>query len=421
MTPKDHQAKVRSRVSHRKSRLGCGNCKKRRVKCDEIKPSCTNCLQHSITCDFSLSSSASPSEASAPQQRFQFRESKYQSLTSPKEDEPNQRSIGVQCDPAPSPTATSSIESGGISLSDLHLFHHYTTSTYRTLADEATDTNRVNQVHIPQWGMTFPPIMHLVLALSALHLAFLDPDKQEEYTRQADEHFTFGVRSVTTVLALDTLASENCQQIYMSAVLICFAYFAHGPRQGEFLVFNQNGRSEWLVLLHGVRAITAQKHSEIFTGVLEPTARRPTSSDPAPGHEDEIARHKMRLREIRTLVDKEVSLDKAAYVKALDDLIESFEHACEHRRLGGYVTELMPFTMGWTFRLPEIMIQKLEEKEPVALVILGHWAILMRYMRGVWFMRGWDEHIIRGIRACLPLAYHGWLEWPEEVILFDRE
>lgn len=37
---------------HRKSRLGCRNCKTRKVKCDEKKPSCRNCTLRKETCNY---------------------------------------------------------------------------------------------------------------------------------------------------------------------------------------------------------------------------------------------------------------------------------------------------------------------------------------------------------------------------------
>ncbi|KAF8545321.1 hypothetical protein BDD12DRAFT_811356 [Trichophaea hybrida] len=42
------------RRSHKKSRAGCLRCKKRRIKCDEVHPSCGNCIKHAIECDFTL-------------------------------------------------------------------------------------------------------------------------------------------------------------------------------------------------------------------------------------------------------------------------------------------------------------------------------------------------------------------------------
>ncbi|OJI98913.1 hypothetical protein ASPVEDRAFT_50496 [Aspergillus versicolor CBS 583.65] len=414
--------KIRSRRTHRKSRLGCGNCKKRRVKCDEKKPSCNNCLMHSISCDFQNPSSRSPSAGSTPPQRFQFRQSKYQPVAlSPSQDEENCRSVAVQCDP-PSPATTHLVTTPGegISLADLHLFHHFVTATSSTITDEAKDPKKVWQIHVPQWGMSFPSILHLLLTFSALHLAYLNPARRGEYTRQADEHFTFGVRSVTAVLALDTLDSQNCQYIYIAAVMICFAYFARGPRDGEYLVFNANGKSEWLVLLHGVRSILAEKHGEIFTGVLEP-AEEGLDLDTdasAPELDEELSRHVQRLQEVRDMVNLEMEGDREVYVGVVDNLAECFEEAYRRRRTGCHPTGLMPYAMGWTFRLPNTMITKLEEREPIALIVLAHWAILLRYMRDSWFMERWDHHIVMGIKACLPEAYHAWIEWPEEIVAY---
>lgn len=69
---------VRPRRSHRKSRYGCQNCKRRRVKCDEkLEGGCGNCERHGIVCDYlkflihastsrisSKSSSESPTDTS---------------------------------------------------------------------------------------------------------------------------------------------------------------------------------------------------------------------------------------------------------------------------------------------------------------------------------------------------------------------
>ncbi|KAM6476868.1 hypothetical protein HDV62DRAFT_402558 [Trichoderma sp. SZMC 28011] len=44
---------VRKRKTHRKSRLGCGNCKIRGVKCDESKPTCRRCHASGFTCNYS--------------------------------------------------------------------------------------------------------------------------------------------------------------------------------------------------------------------------------------------------------------------------------------------------------------------------------------------------------------------------------
>uniref|UniRef100_A0A0D2XL16 Zn(2)-C6 fungal-type domain-containing protein n=1 Tax=Fusarium oxysporum (strain Fo5176) TaxID=660025 RepID=A0A0D2XL16_FUSOF len=38
------------RRTHKKSRLGCQRCKKRKIKCDETRPVCRNCVRSDVTC-----------------------------------------------------------------------------------------------------------------------------------------------------------------------------------------------------------------------------------------------------------------------------------------------------------------------------------------------------------------------------------
>ncbi|EGE79763.2 hypothetical protein BDDG_02704 [Blastomyces dermatitidis ATCC 18188] len=45
-------AKGRKRKAHRKSRQGCGNCKIRRVKCDEGRPGCQKCASFGVSCSY---------------------------------------------------------------------------------------------------------------------------------------------------------------------------------------------------------------------------------------------------------------------------------------------------------------------------------------------------------------------------------
>ncbi|KOC16712.1 C6 finger domain protein [Aspergillus flavus AF70] len=428
--------KIRSRRSHHKSRLGCKNCKRRRVKprgyellcqnvpqhatdmrqCDEKKPSCGNCVNHSIECDFSVSTPTSPSPsppaASSAHQRYRFRQSKYQTLASPAPNEaqrPGGNSIAVQCDFSANISAMV-----GISFADLQLFHHYLISTYRTLTDEASDPYDVWSIHIPQWGIAFPSILHLMLALSALHLGHEKPELRHQYVMQANDHFTFGIRSVTTVLS--QLNSENCQLIYMSAVMICLVYFGHGPRPGEYLVFSSQGKAEWLVLMRGVRSILATNHDKIFSGVLTPQTDDSIQSV-SPELQGELRQHHDRIVELKTFIEIQTAgPEKDLYLSAVGSLPDTFDETYTMRSAGKDGVCLLPMVIGWIYRLPEPFVVLLEKKDPFALVILAQWSILLTYMTSSWLFVGWDQHVIKGIRASLEEDFYNWISWPETVI-----
>ncbi|PGH34905.1 hypothetical protein GX50_02256 [[Emmonsia] crescens] len=59
---KSAEAAFHSRKPHRKSRTGCSNCKKRRIKCDETKPGCAKCDAYGISCDYLAVQSQSKSK-----------------------------------------------------------------------------------------------------------------------------------------------------------------------------------------------------------------------------------------------------------------------------------------------------------------------------------------------------------------------
>ncbi|KAI1608606.1 hypothetical protein EDD37DRAFT_642349 [Exophiala viscosa] len=52
---RQEESNSRQRKTHRKSRLGCRNCKLRRIKCDETTPSCEKCLDFGVTCNYDSS------------------------------------------------------------------------------------------------------------------------------------------------------------------------------------------------------------------------------------------------------------------------------------------------------------------------------------------------------------------------------
>lgn len=394
------------------------------LQCDEKRPSCANCSNHNIECTFTATSTAD-SESPAPDgseepvcriaRRFRPRQLPAGGLKqtfriSTPTSEPqlsssaNSQSTGVQCD-----LLKDSLQST-ISISDLNLFHHWSISTYKTMA--ISDPHNLWQYHLVQWGIEFPSILHLLLALSALHLAHERPDEREKYLQQADGHFTFGVRTVTNVLSLQDMNEDNCQLIYMSAVLIIFIYFGRGPRNGQYLIFSEAGPSEWLVLLQGVKLTVGKYHEKVYSGVLEPEKSSPLP-EITPSMRIELHEHTVHTQAVQRFIEQEAPVDDLPiYVSVLDNLYEIMNRVYERRSAGQLGVAFMDLLIGWLYRLPEKFVRLLEEKEPRALVILAYWAVMFRYMDAVWFMEGWAEHVLWGVSTFLQEEYRSWIEWP---------
>lgn len=320
--------------------------------------------------------------------------------------------VGTQCDLSKTDVPT------GVSFADLRLFHHFVISTYKTLV--FPDGYDLWQNHIPQWSTSYSPIFHLILALSALHLSRERPDLQDECLSSAEEHFNKGVRASAAVVShLDT---ENCQSIYISAVLICFVYFGKGPQPGEYIAFSERGPGEWLTLMGGVRSILFSKGDKIFTGVLKPKVE--TVSQPLnPTLQNELLEHQAHIQDLRCFIEQKVTDDacRDIYVSEIEALLQTFEEVYKHRasQMGGI--GLMHLTIGWIYRLSGQFITFLQEKNPFALAILAYWAILLKYMRPVWFMEGWDKHVIFGIRkAQHDGLFQSLIKWPVLQVQLDH-
>ncbi|CAP97064.1 hypothetical protein EN45_083310 [Penicillium chrysogenum] len=383
------------------------------VQCDEKRPACSNCSSHRIECGYhDTSESAGSQTPGSATERHRGRHRNYchsaggvkHSFKLSKIQPPQYtQSTGIKSSLSSDLTST-------ISLADLQLLHHYTIDTYQTMTS-SPDLQTMWQKTLVQWGIEFPYILHLILALSALHLAHEQPYLQEKYIQQADVHFSFGVRSVTSVFS--ELNADNCQRVYMSAVMICFIYFGRGPRPGQYLIFSDSGPAEWVVLMRGVRLIVISHRAKVFSGVLE---LRPNdqSRDLTAAMRDELHEHTIHTEAVKQLIERDITDNEARgrHLAVIENLLEIMREVYERRSAGSSGVDLMDLVMGWFYRLSEERIGSLEQKEPHILVILAHWAVLLKYMDSAWFMDGWAEHMLSGISTYLHEDFRQWIEWP---------
>ena len=132
-TPSDALVRVRRkpmpRKGHTKSRAGCFNCKRRRIKCQETRPACLNCQRAKYACEY-----PQPAREFAPANN-----------------------------PIMQPQGTPTV----FSLSDMRLFHHFLMRGYPHLPIGA---DGVWTLQVPAIAHGHEYLMHAILALGASHL-----------------------------------------------------------------------------------------------------------------------------------------------------------------------------------------------------------------------------------------------------------
>ncbi|KAF2139464.1 uncharacterized protein K452DRAFT_360668 [Aplosporella prunicola CBS 121167] len=428
----------RLRRSHQKSRAGCANCKKRRIKCDEGKPECKNCSAFGVKCNYGDKAEGlrdKPFERSMfsnsygpPVKRKRGRprtnwSDEDQSSTSASQLSPaSTESSSLGTLPPPYQRTSRSMEN----LEELRLLHHFTTREYNHAASNPPVHDPL-RMRAPMLGFTYPFILHFIYEFSALDLARLEPERRSYYYSLAENHSEIGLKGVTQLLAHFDV--KDCHAIYTGAVFACMNAFARGPMPGEYLLFSEQGPPQWLPLLRGLRSIIDSvgigtiAAGPLYTGVVEPPAP-PIAAEPAAEMFQcprlDWINHFERLREFIAAPldgsDPATDLDafdklRLCYMATYGGLDGSYHGNGDHQN-----------AFVWPYQLDEDFTTRLQERKPTSLIIAAHFAVLLKNLEFIWFLEGWAEHVIAGVGKFVGESHRVWLQWPiERVAFIQRE
>ncbi|CZR31967.1 related to ECM22-strong similarity to YDR213w, weak similarity to Lys14p [Fusarium proliferatum ET1] len=396
------------RKPHRKSRLGCQTCKRRKIKCDEVKPQCGKCVQFGVWCDFSpLPLGPQPSLSQQPDNQSRRPGRPRSDWTSWAEQ------IRVHAAESATPTLSTN-------MMDLELFHTYMTRTASTLGGGSGSGTLLWSEGAPRVGFQHNCILKLILSLSAFHVARIKPVDEQRYSLIAETHLTAALQPA--MILISNLGGDNGPAAYLTSVLICFIALAKGPSPGNLLLTNIEGQVSWLHLLRGVRLVVESAGwSSIFSGTLAQYAPLPSgdtlehtaATNPnlmADGIED----WRSSLNRISNLIAQlaEENMDNL-YDRELEALTACFERTfCRGQDAALDTVGRLQDVIGWVYRLGDEYMGGLRQIDLISTVILGHFCVLLRTVEAqYWFMHGWAAHVIGEILVISPNARQ-WLSWP---------
>jgi hypothetical protein len=252
-------------------------------------------------------------------------------------------------------------------------------------------------------GFENPFVLHLIFAFTALHLAHCRPNRQAQYLATADHHYERALVLVTPEIA--NLNPDNCDAVLVAVQMICFIHWGRGPQPGEYLAFGKEKKSDWLMMFLGIRTTLASLRTHQFVKTHEPALKsksRPLPTQEVPdGYETQLD----ELHEHVSYVSRDTP-EYEVYTQAVDILREMYDN-----RYQGIDTEYH-VAFGWLYRMTDSFLERLQQCDPIPLIIYAHFVVLIRVMEQFWYMQGWTHHVMSGIWESTPREHRAWLDWP---------
>ncbi|KAL9105798.1 MAG: hypothetical protein Q9227_009100 [Pyrenula ochraceoflavens] len=305
---------------------------------------------------------------------------------------------------------------------DLLLMHHYTSSTWKTLSDYQEFSN-LWQCVVPQEALSHVFLLHGLLALSALHLAYGDNvAKRSMYIESAVRHQDAAVTLFRRELS--NINRSNCSALFaFSSLIAVFAFeFARVPgKDGTTSPGEQKSAVdeifEIIVLLRGIQAVLDTAKEWLLEGTMGLLLQsRQKQIDRierlSPGPEEDVACAIDRLlarNETEAVFGTEGSKHRVTYQIVLHSLRLAFARAKMEPRDRG-------MCLIWPVTVDTEYAQLLKSKQPMALLILAHYAVMLHKIDESWWGNGWGRMVVEDVSKTLDQDWRDLLSWPLEKV-----
>ncbi|CAI6339079.1 unnamed protein product [Periconia digitata] len=363
------------RKPHSKSRYGCDQCRKRRVKCDEQPPRCNNCITRGESCHFSR---VAPAKARLTPQATPSPSSDTTNL------EPETRASDATKDRSLQ-QSNHRLNSEIIRSRELLLMHQWCCYTYKCTSPE---WHQVLKEYVGRRSIECDYLMAAVYGFTSLHLA---ADALEEELRDlpsAREYVGIGVEYHVRALnglraALGNISSENASCVLFASILVAaFAVVSSMLPMGP----HDETRSAALALLPLVDHIKSIEFVKTQTiPFLHGTdiGKYIDKNYRSPQHDRELC-----IDELRRLLDLGPPTERhSVYEKAILELEKA--------------TRIDDRVADWIADVGSEYLEALREEEPIARAIYMHWGVMLDKLQGNWWAKFVGRRLVGELSAAL--------------------
>lgn len=271
----------------------------------------------------------------------------------------------------------------------------------------------------PKLAMNYPCLLHELLAISALHIAYLYPDRRPTYYALASYHQDVAVRELRK--ALPDLRAENSGAMFATSAVTNLTAFASTGLAAHNT--SNGGRSpiedllDIFSLLQGMHSIIGQYNQYVygspFAGLLASTPVGLVEPEApillALSAQLEPLKEFMESKPMEQPIRIETTLAFASLRQCLDFALSPTSNTRELR-----------FLFLWPNHLNGAFQNMIRKREPAALVLLAYYSVAMKSGTSFyWYLEGWAERIMRALAEALA-DHPKWLpifQWPWDTVM----
>lgn len=304
---------------------------------------------------------------------------------------------------------------------EVRLLHHYLTVTCETLVMKTPDIQHF-QILAPRLATSHSYLLDSILALSALHLAFLEPHQSRPWLHAALKYQNHAVSGFNKALA--NMSPENCKPAFFCSIFtMLFTTAFPGISQDSQLVDPLSEVFQLRTLVAGCMILFIQLAENDTTGDMktwmhivlpeerldEERAFLITKTDPklVKIHGSILD----SLDRLRTMIDGSVATHQDIYKNTWYLLYDTVERWPILSPKGGIVA--------WPVNISESFFCLLKGGDWIARMIFLHYCVAMHLISDKWFARDSGRRLVSSFLNRLegyPPAWAETIAWAKQAV-----
>ena len=239
------------------------------------------------------------------------------------------------------------------------------------------------------------------------------PTRRESLALHASTHQSEAIQLFHK--ALNHVNTSNCVALFaFSCIIVALTFATPKPPTDDANAGIQKEILDWFHMVRGCNSVLQTQWETLSQSFLAPLLKKGMMHETAPSHSVRDTVHITGL--LRLCSNDSLSQDTEAanvYALTIHELLNSYTQVTilmERKQ------DFVPVMFVWPITIPQAYLMYLRERRPEAMVILAHYAALLRRVDDQWYMEGWAQYLVRQIDSALGDEWKSWLAWPKEVM-----